>query len=71
MAQPDPITLEEYKDVGPEFFEKYHYVKNQLPVTTEVDDVLTIMETLAGLVLLKREKEEEESGSNNNMGFLK
>ena len=60
MSNPKPITLAEYQEVGPEFFEKYHYVKNQLPATSEVEDVLTIMETLAGLVMLKREEDEED-----------
>lgn len=55
-----PITLEEYKEVGPEFFDKFFYVKNQLPTGTDVEEVLTIMETLAGLVMVKREDEEEE-----------
>ena len=61
-----PITLEEYKEVGPEFFDKFFYVKNQLPTGTEVEEVLTIMETLAGLVLLKREDKEETRA----IGFL-
>lgn len=60
MSNPKPITLDDYKDVGPEFFEKFHYVKNQLPTGTEVEDVLTIMETLASLVFQKREEDEEE-----------
>ena len=60
MSNPKPITLAEYQEVGAEFFEKYHYVKNQLPPTSEVEDVLTIMETLAGLVMLKREEDEED-----------
>jgi len=69
MSTPKPITIEEYKEVGPEFFEKFFYVKNQLPHGTEVEEVLTIMETLAGLVLIKREEEEEETDS--KIGFLK
>lgn len=68
MSNPKPITLAEYQEVGPEFFEKYHYVKNQLPATSEVEDVLTIMETLAGLVMLKREEEEEDKPA---IGFNK
>ena len=55
-----PITLEEYAEVGPEFFAKFNYVKTQLPADTNVEDCLKIMETLAGLVLIKREEEEEE-----------
>lgn len=61
-----PITLEDYKEVGPEFFDKFYYVKNQLPATTEVEDVLKIMETLAGLVMIKRDDEEESP----TVGFL-
>ena len=41
----------------------------ELPTGTEVDDVLTIMETLAGLVMIKRD--EEESEDENKIGFLK
>lgn len=55
-----PITLEEYTEVGPEFFAKFNYVKTQLPADTSVEDTLSIMETLAGLVLLKREEDEEK-----------
>ena len=54
-----PVTLEEYAEVGPEFFAKFNYVKTQLPADTSVDDCLRIMESLAGLVMLKREDEEE------------
>ena len=60
MSNPKPITLKEYNEVGPEFFAKFNYVKTQLPADSGVDDVLTIMETLAGLVLIKREEDEEK-----------
>ena len=66
MSNPKPITLDEYKEVGPEFFDKFFYVKNQLPHGTEVEEVLTIMETLAGLVMIKRDEEEEPT----SIGFL-
>lgn len=66
MSKPKPITLEEYADVGPEFFAKFNYVKTQLPADTEVNDILTIMETIAGLVMIKRDDEEEERA----IGFL-
>jgi len=69
MSTPKPITIEEYKEVGPEFFEKFFYVKNQLPHGTEVEEVLTIMETLAGLVLIKRE--EDDGDDDSKIGFLK
>lgn len=64
-----PITLEEYSEVGPEFFAKFNYVKTQLPCDTGVEDVLKIMETLAGLVMIKREESEEEG--EGKIGFLK
>ena len=62
-----PVTLEEYCEVGPEFFAKFNYVKTQLPAETSVEDTLSIMETLAGLVLIKREEEEEKT----SIGFNK
>ena len=59
MSNQKPITLEEYAEVGPEFFAKFNYVKTQLPAESDVEEVLTIMETLAGLVLIKRDEDEE------------
>ena len=58
MSAPKPVTLEEYAQVGPEFFAKFNYVKTQLPGDSDVEEVLTIMETLAGLVMLKRDEDE-------------
>ena len=63
-----PITLEEYTEVGPEFFAKFNYVKTQLPADTTVEDTLKIMETLAGLVMMKRDEEEDDRPS---IGFNK
>ena len=60
MSNTKPVTLEEYAEVGPEFFAKFNYVKTQLPADSDVEEVLTIMETLAGLVMLKRDDEEED-----------
>ena len=70
MSAPKPVTLEEYSEVGPEFFAKFNYVKTQLPAESSVEEVLTIMEALAGLVLIKRD-EEEEDGDSGKIGFLK
>ena len=66
---PKPATLKEYTEVGPEFFAKFSYVKTQLPTDSSVEDVLSIMETLGALVLLKRD--EEESGDKPTIGFNK
>ena len=68
MSNPKPVTLEEYTQVGPEFFAKFNYVKTQLPADTSVEDTLTIMETLAGLVFLKRDEEEADKPA---IGFNK
>ena len=71
MSTPKPITLEEYAEVGPEFFAKFNYVKTQLPSDTDVEEVLTIMETLAGLVMIRRDEIDEENGEAPSMGFIK
>ncbi|MAA92060.1 MAG: hypothetical protein CMQ57_00805 [Gammaproteobacteria bacterium] len=69
MSNPKPVTLEEYAEVGPEFFAKFNYVKTQLPSESDVEEVLTIMETLAGLVMIKRDEDEEDDKP--SIGFNK
>lgn len=69
MSNPKPVTIEEYAEVGPEFFAKFNYVKTQLPCDSEVEEVLTIMETLAALVLIKRDEDEVEDRP--SIGFNK
>lgn len=61
-----PITIDEYKEHGPEFFEKFNYVKNEMGFNSKAEDVLKVMESLAGLVMTKRK--EKNSGP---MGFNK
>jgi len=63
-----PATLEEYTKVGPQFFAKFNYVKTQLPADSDVEEVLTVMETLGALVLLRREEEEDDKPT---IGFNK
>lgn len=60
-----PITIDEYKEHGPEFFDKFNYVKSQLG-DAKAEDVLKVMESLAGLVMTKRK--EKNTGP---MGFNK
>ena len=48
------ITVEDYKDVAPEFFEKYWYAAKELGEDAKTEDVLKIMESLAALVMKKR-----------------
>jgi len=49
-----PITVDEYKEVAPEFFEKYFYVAQELGEGAKPEDILKIMESLASLVVKKR-----------------
>jgi len=69
MSNTKPVTIEEYAQVGPEFFAKFNYVKTQLPAESDVEEVLTIMETLAALVLIKRDEDEEDDRP--SIGFNK
>lgn len=61
-----PITLEEYKEVSEEFFPKYHFVASELGEGCKTEDVLKVMESLAGLVMKKRMEEKRV-----NLGFNK
>ena len=60
-----PITVEEYKEVGPEFFSKYWYVAKELGEDSKTEEILKVMESLAALVLKKRAEEPK-----NSIGFL-
>ena len=55
-----PITLEEYKEVGPEFFEKYFYVAKELGEGAKTEDILKVMESLAGLVMKSRAEQKRK-----------
>jgi hypothetical protein len=61
-----PITLEEYKEVSEEFFPKYHFVASELGEGCKTEDVLKVMESLAGLVMKKRIESKKA-----NIGFNK
>ena len=49
-----PITVEDYKKHGQEFFDKYFYVAKELGEGAKAEDILKIMESLAGVVMKKR-----------------
>ena len=49
-----PITLDEYKEAGEEFFPKFFYVAKELGEGTKAEDVLKIMESLAGVSMRKK-----------------
>ena len=63
---PKEITLDEYKEVAPEFFDKFNYVSGQLPKGTSAEDIVKVMQQLAGLVIKKR-----ASKTQNKVGFMK
>ena len=48
------ITIEDYKEYGPEFFEKYEYVKQALGGEAKAEDVMNVMKALGAVVMKKR-----------------
>ena len=66
MVMDKPISLEEYQEVAQEFMPKYNFVLSQLPEGSKTEDVLKIMETMAGLAHKKRSEDKKSS-----MGFNK
>ena len=51
-----PVTLQEYIDAGEEFFPKYYYVMREMGEDAKPEDVLKVMESLAGVALKKRDE---------------
>ena len=62
------ITVEDYEKYGDEFFDKYFYVAKQLGEDAKAEDILKIMESLAGVVMKKRM---EEDGKIGPFGFIR
>ena len=48
------ITIKDYQEFGPEFFEKYNYVKQQLGKDAKAEDVMAVMKALGAIVMKKR-----------------
>ena len=46
----EPITVEDYKLVSDEFFQKYNFVADRLGVTKKAEDILKVMEALSVLL---------------------
>lgn len=65
----DPITLADYQEFDSEFWEKYFYVSEKLGPETTPDHIITVMETLAGVVMQKRDERDKETYA--PMGFNK
>ena len=52
----EPITVEDYKLVSDEFFQKYNFAAERLCLTKKAEDVLKVMEALSGAVMKERVK---------------
>lgn len=61
-----PITVEEYKEVGEDFWPKFDYVAQNIGEGAKPEDILKVMESLAGLVMKKRAENKKVS-----LGFNK
>ena len=63
MDKDKPVSLDEYKAVGEEWFPKYKYVSEQLGYGVKAEDILKVMESLAAQAMKKR------SEKNTSIGF--
>lgn len=59
-----PISLEEYKTAAEEFFPKYFFVSEELGEGAKTEDILKVMESLAGVAQRLRTEEQK-----NTIGF--
>lgn len=59
-----PVTLEEYQAAGEEFFPKYFFVAQELGEGAKSEDILKVMESLAGVAMRIRTEEQK-----NSIGF--
>ena len=60
------LTLEDYQKAGETFWPKYWYVAGELGEGARAEDILKIMESLAGVVMKKRAETKKVS-----LGFNK
>ena len=51
------VTVEDYKKAGEEFWPKYWYVAKELGENAKTEDVLKIMESLAGVAMKQKVKD--------------
>ena len=61
-----PITVNDYREVSDEFFDKYHFVAKELGEGCKAEEVLKVMEALSGLVAKNR-----KDNNSGPWGFLK
>jgi len=57
-----PVTVEDYKEVADAFFSKYHFVAKELGEGARAEDILSVMESLTGLVLKERLRDTQSLG---------
>ena len=50
------VTLEDYQKAGEEFWPKYFYVAKELGENTKPEEVLKVMESLAGVAMKQKVK---------------
>ena len=53
----EPITVDDYKLVSDEFFQKYDFVKERMQLGAKAEDVLKVMEALSAAVIKERVKD--------------
>ena len=51
------ITVEDYQKAGEEFWPKYWYVAKELGEGAKAEDILKIMESLAGVAMKQKTKD--------------
>ena len=59
-----PVSLDEYLVAGEEFWPKYWYVAKELGEGAKAEEVLKVMESLAGVAMRIRSEEKT-----NSIGF--
>jgi len=52
----EPITVEDYKLVSDEFFQKYNFAAERMGPNPKAEDVLKVMEALSSAVMKDRVK---------------
>ena len=61
------ITVEDYQEHGPEFFEKYNFVKKELGKEAKAEDVLSVMKSLGAIVMKNKA---DKKSSPMGIGFI-
>ena len=63
----EPITVDDYKLVSDEFFQKYDFVKERMQLGAKAEDILKVMEAVGGVALrFALEEKEGPFGFNKN-----